>query len=104
MLCCQELFTNLLPAKKNLKLQKQQLKRVREEPRGLGGRRWTRFSGSALSLRTRGEKRAFFSMRLTVAKARGEGKCEREEGGTEMKEEESRHDEEMQGGESKQRD
>lgn len=43
-------------------------------------------------------------MRVTVAKARGEGKCEREEGGTEMRGEESRHDEEMQGGESKQRD
>lgn len=43
-------------------------------------------------------------MRLTVANSRGEGKCEREEGGTEMKEEESKHDEEMQGGESKQKD
>lgn len=76
---------------------------MREEPRGLGGRRWTRFSGAALSLRTR-EKKSFFSMRLTVAKARGEAKCEREEGGTEMRGEESRHDEEMQGGELKQRD
>lgn len=36
-------------------------------------------------------------MRVTVAKARGEGKCEREEVGPEMRGEESRYDEEMQG-------
>lgn len=50
------------------------------------------------------EKKSFFSMKVMVAKARGEGEREREEGGTEMRGEESRHDEEMQGGESKQRD
>lgn len=50
------------------------------------------------------KKKFFFSMRVTVVKARGEGKREREEGWIEMRGEESKHDEEMQGGESKQRD
>ncbi len=62
-----------------------------------------RFSSTALLLLTR-IKKVFFSMRVTVVKARGEGKREREEGWIEMRREESRPDEEMQGGESKQRD